>query len=277
MNAPAGSLAPLSTLDAPMGGQIGYRVFGSEGDWLVLIHGWCGNAEHWNGIAPELGRDHRVLAVSHPGFGGMLPPPPAGQTVRAMGAAIAHLLAHLGIEAATLIGHSMGGPIMTEVAIIAPERVRALIGLDTLTDRDYYGRVPDDELVRRHEEFAADYAGRMRAMIDAIVHPSTDEAMRQSITHSMIASAPAAFALDVKDDLFAWDAEERWPLVACPAVMLNSAWVAQLADPTPMDCFSSTDVVEYDSGHFPMIEAPVMIVEKLRTCLATLVYPLTTH
>jgi len=203
----------------------------------------------------------------------MLPPPPAGQTIRAMGAAVAHLLDYLGIEGATLIGHSMGGPIMTEVAIIAPERVRALIGLDTLTDRDYYGRVPADELLRRHAEFAADYAGRMRAMIDIIAHPSTHEAMRQAVTDDMIASAPATFALDVKDDLFAWDAEERWPLVSCPAIMLNSTWVARLADPKPMPCFSGIDVVEYDSGHFPMIEAPAMIVEKLRSCLATLVYP----
>jgi pimeloyl-ACP methyl ester carboxylesterase len=277
MNISTRNIAPLSTLDAPMGGQIGYRVSGSEGDWLVLIHGWCGNAEHWNEIAPELARDHRVLAVSHPGFGGMLPPPPAGQTIRAMGAAVAHLLTHLGIEDATLIGHSMGGPIMTEVAIIAPDRVKALIGLDTLTDRDYYGRVPDDELRRRHEEFAADYAGRMRAMIDIIVHPSTDEAVRQSITDDMIASAPPNFALDVKDDLFAWNAEERWPLVTCPAVMLNSVWVARLADPKPMACFSGTRVVEYDSGHFPMIEAPVMIVEKLRTCISELVYPKSTY
>lgn len=273
MSGSISSLAPLAVLEAPMGGQIGYRVFGTHGDWLVLIHGWCGNADHWNVIAPELARDHRVLAVSHPGFGGMLAPPPAGQAIRAMGAAIAHLLAHLGIDGATLIGHSMGGPIMTEVTIIAPDRVRALIGLDTLTDRDYYGRVPDEKIIKRHQEFAEDYAGRMRAMIDIIVHPSTNEAIRQAITDDMVASAPSTFALDVKDDLFAWNAEERWPLVTCPAVMLNSTWVATLAHPDAMPCFSSTAIIEYDSGHFPMIEAPVMIVEKLRTCLAMLVYP----
>ncbi|MFP5077957.1 alpha/beta fold hydrolase [Rhizobium sp. YIM 134829] len=266
--------APLATLEAPMGGQIGYRLFGTEGDWLVLIHGWCGNAEHWNAIAPELARDHRVLAVSHPGFGGMRPPPTAGQTIQAMGAAVAHVMTNLGIVDAILIGHSMGGPIMTEVAIIAPERVKALLGLDTLTDRDYYGRVPHDEIVRRHEDFASDYQGCMRAMIDRIVHPSTDEGLRQMITDAMIASAPASFALDVKDDLFGWDAETRWPLVTCPAVILNSTWVARLADPEPMACFAETLVRDYDSGHFPMVEAPAMIVEKLRSCLGELVYPI---
>lgn len=267
-----GPIRNLATLDAPMGGRIGYRTFGTSGDWLVLVHGWCGNADHWNVIAPELAREHRILAVSHPGFGGMTAPPRSSQTIHAMGTAVAHLLGHLSIDGATLIGHSMGGPIMTEVAIIAPDRVKALIGLDTLTDRDYYGRLPDDAIRRRHEDFASDYAGRMRTMIDNIAHPSTGEATRQEISDGMVASAPADFALDVKDDLFVWNAEERWPLVTCPALMLNSTWVARLAHPDPMPCFSDTDVVEYDSGHFPMVEAPAMIVEKLRACLARLVY-----
>lgn len=266
------AFAPLATLDAPMGGQIGYRIFGTGGDWLVLIHGWCGNADHWTAIAPELASEHRILAVSHPGFGGMAAPPQNGHTIQGMGAAVKHVLAHLDIDDAILIGHSMGGPIMTEVAILAPKRIKALIGLDTLTDRDYYGRIPDDEITRRHDDFAADYAGRMRVMIDNIVHPSTTEAMRQTISDGMVASAPADFALDVKDDLFAWNAEERWPLVTCPALMLNSTWVARLASPDTMPCFSETEIIEYDSGHFPMLEAPAMIVEKLRTCIDRLVY-----
>lgn len=261
----------LEMLNAPMGGRVGYRTVG-DGDWLVLVHGWCGNADIWNPIVPALARDYRTLALTLPGFGGMPPPPKEAQTIGAMGAAVAHVLAHLGIDGAVLVGHSMGGPVVTEAAILAPERIGALMGLDTLTDRDYYGRVPDAEIARRHADFATDYTGRMRGMIDNIVHPDTPETLRQSITDDMVSAAPMKFALDVKDRLFAWDAEERWPLVACPAVMLNSTWVARRAHPEPMGCFAATEVIPYDSGHFPMIEAPAMIVEKLKTCLAGRVY-----
>lgn len=76
-------LPPLETLDAPMGGSIGYRALGSGG-WLVLVHGWCGTADIWNPIVPALVRDYRILAVTLPGFGGMAPPPEAGRTIRAM-------------------------------------------------------------------------------------------------------------------------------------------------------------------------------------------------
>ena len=261
----------LITLPAPMGGRIGYRIFGSAGPWLLLIHGWCGSAEQWRRIAPELSCDRRVLVLSLPGFGGMIPPQQAGTTMTAMGAAVVCLLEHLAIEDAILVGHSMGGPIMTEASILAPGRVKALIGLDTLTDREYYGRVANAEIARRRQVFESDYAGCMRVMIDNITHPSTSNALRQAIVDDMLASAPSGFALDVRDQLLAWDAEERWPLVSHPALLINSSWVARLAHPDAMPCFKQTEVVEYDSGHFPMVEAPRMIVEKLRQCLDRLV------
>ncbi|MFB9949597.1 alpha/beta fold hydrolase [Rhizobium puerariae] len=262
----------LLLLDAPSGGQIGCRTFGDTGDWLVLIHGWCGSAGHWDVIAPRLARDFRVLVVSHPGFGGMSPPPRSGQTVSAMGGAVAHVLDSLDIPGAILIGHSMGGPIATETAIAAPGRVAAVLGLDTLSDRGYYGPVPDAEIRRRREDFLVDYPVRMRAMVDMIVHPTTGEAMRAHITQGMLAAAPPDFALNVKDDLFAWNAEDRWPLVTCPKMLLNSPYVARLAHPDPMPCFAETPVDTYDSGHFPMPESPSMIVDKIRSCIASMVY-----
>jgi pimeloyl-ACP methyl ester carboxylesterase len=264
-------LYPLETLDAPRGGAIGYHTFGS-GSWLVLVHGWCGNADIWNPILPALAQNFRVLSVTLPGFGGMAAAPEGGRTIGAMGAAVSHMLAHLGIDDAVLVGHSMGGPVMTEAAIAAPDRVRALLGLDTMTDREYYGRVPDEEIARRHADFASDYTGRMRAMIDSITHPRTSALQRAAIVDGMVTAAPMDYALDVRDQLFAWDAEARWPLVRCPALMLNSTWVARLDHPRPMDCLAATKVVSYDCGHFPMVESPAMIVEKLKSCIDMLVY-----
>lgn len=187
-----------------------------------------------------------------------------------MGLAVAHVLSRLDIKDAILIGHSMGGPISTEIAIAVPERIAGVIGLDTLSDRGYYGRVPDGEIRRRHDEFAKDYTGIMRQMVNDIVHPTTGEELRVLLTQGMLAAARPDFALDVKDDLFLWNAEDRWPMVSSPKMLLNSPWVARLADPEPMPCFAATRIENYESGHFPMIEAPVMIVEKLKTCIAWL-------
>lgn len=256
---------PLEALDAPFGGRLGYRVVGTAGSWAVLIHGWCGSAGIWDEIVPPLAETGRVLVVSLPGFGGMAPPLSGSGTIRAMGAAVARVLDHLGVSGATLVGHSMGGPVATEVAIASPSRIGAVLGLDTLSDRTYYGHVPDQEIRRRHDEFLADYPGRMRSMVDDIVHPTTGEALRRSITDAMLTAAPPSFALEVRNDLFAWDVEQRWPLVTCPAALLNSPLVARLAEAEPIPCLATTPVDTYESGHFPMLEAPGLLNEKLRS------------
>lgn len=257
---------------APDGGDIGYRVLGDSGRWLVLIHGWCGGAEHWALVAPNLARAARVLVVTLPGFGGMAAAPAAGRTIAALGAAVADLLVAVDVSDAVLIGHSMGGPVAVEAALAAPERVGALLGLDTLSDRGYYGRVPEAEIRRRRAEMAADYAGGMRAMVDRIVHPTTDAVLRARITAGLLASAAPDVALDVKDSLFAWDVAARWPLLTCRAMLLNSTHVAALADPDALPCLAATPIVPYDSGHFPMLESPSMIVEKIGHCIDGLVY-----
>lgn len=259
-----------NALRAPEGGEIGFAVAG-EGDWLVLIHGWCGSAAHWNALLPDLAADHRVLTVTLPGFGGMSAPPKQGRTIRAMAAAVSAVLDRVEAQNATLVGHSMGGPIATEVALSSSRPVAALLGLDTLSDRGYYGRQTPREIARRRRQFESDYSARMREMVDLIVHPSTPETIRQEIAAGM-AATPAQFALDVKDDLFAWDAEARWPLVPCPALLLNSPHVARLADPAAMPCFAETEIAHYDSGHFPMIEAPALLLPVLRQCLSRLAY-----
>ena len=259
-------MTPLETLEAPFGGRIGYRVVGTAGRWTVLIHGWCGSAAVWDDIVPALAEDGRVLAVSLPGFGGMAPPPSGAETIGAMGAAVAHALDHLDVSGATLVGHSLGGPVATEVAIASPSRTGAVLGLDTLSDRTYYGRVPDHEIRRRCDDFLVDYPGRMRSMVDAIVHPTTRAALRRSITDAMLAAASPFFALHVRNDLLAWDVEQRWPLVTCAAILLNSPLLTRLAEADPIPCLATTPVDTYDSGHFPMLEAPNLLNEKMRSC-----------
>src|SRR5262245_58619613 len=46
--------------------KIHYLTQGEAGSWVVLVHGYSGNAEgNWfaNGIAPELAKKHRVVAI----------------------------------------------------------------------------------------------------------------------------------------------------------------------------------------------------------------------
>ena len=108
--------------------QVRYLDYGS-GPAVVLLHGMAASWQWWLENIPELGRHHRVIAVDLPGFGHSEPlPAPAEMATHAR--TVLDLLAQLGIESATVSGHSMGGLVALEMFLADPRRVRSLILVD---------------------------------------------------------------------------------------------------------------------------------------------------
>lgn len=108
------------------GAKVHYIDEGS-GPAVILIHGFAGSTFSWRLVIPDLAKTHRVIAVDLPGFGfsdrGLdVDYSHTGQAER-----IVALMDLLGIERATLIGHSMGGAIAQRVASRHPGRVARLI------------------------------------------------------------------------------------------------------------------------------------------------------
>jgi pimeloyl-ACP methyl ester carboxylesterase len=99
-----------------------------EGPPLLLLHGLAASARWWQPNIPALARSFRVTAIDLPGFGTshrmahfVLREVP-GQVVRAMD--------ELGIERASIIGHSMGGLVAGGIAADYPDRVERLVLVD---------------------------------------------------------------------------------------------------------------------------------------------------
>jgi epoxide hydrolase 4 len=99
----------------------------ADGPPIVLVHGWAVTAYLWrHNILPLAAAGHRVVACDLPGHGlSDAPDAPGSYTIERF-AVVLELLDALGIERATIAGQSMGGKIVTRLALNAPERVRAL-------------------------------------------------------------------------------------------------------------------------------------------------------
>ena len=94
----------------------------------VLVHGAWHGAWCWHRVVPLLeGAGHRVLTPELPGHGRDLTPVHA-LSLAAYATAIANVLATAG-EAVVLVGHSLGGMVITQAAEAAPDRVHALVYL----------------------------------------------------------------------------------------------------------------------------------------------------
>ena len=93
---------------------------------LVFVHGLSGCWENWLEQLPVMAREHRVVTLDLPGFG-YSPMPSEKITISGYARLLDALLGQLGIDAAAVVGNSMGGFIAAELAIAFPQRVERLV------------------------------------------------------------------------------------------------------------------------------------------------------
>ncbi|MFC4119681.1 alpha/beta fold hydrolase [Nonomuraea zeae] len=116
---------------ADVGGNI--RIFytdDGDGPPLLLVHGWGTDSHQWSWHIDALAAaGHRVIAADLRGHG-YSSVPLTGNTPRLMAADLAGLLDVLGVPEVVAVGHSMGGQVVSILAVEHPDRVRALVTLD---------------------------------------------------------------------------------------------------------------------------------------------------
>jgi pimeloyl-ACP methyl ester carboxylesterase len=106
------------------GHQVVYRVAG-DGPPVVLIHGMVNASRHWSAVAERLAEHHLVIAPDLIGHGDSATPR-GDYSLGAHASVIRDLLSALGIERATMVGHSLGGGIAMVYFWQFPERVERL-------------------------------------------------------------------------------------------------------------------------------------------------------
>jgi pimeloyl-ACP methyl ester carboxylesterase len=96
---------------------------------LLLVHGWGADSHQWVQHIPTLARRDRVVAVDLRGHG-YSSAAESGNTPRQMADDLVGLCAALGVDSVVAIGHSMGGQVVSHLAVEHPDLVRALIAID---------------------------------------------------------------------------------------------------------------------------------------------------
>ena len=124
--------------------NVSYQVAG-EGDVVLLLHGWGGEAASFQPVFEWLAQSHKVYALDLPGFGKSQIPLTAWDTSDYAQFVMAFLKKFC-IRKAHLIGHSFGGRISIILSAEHPETVDKLILVDSAGIRPprttrYYLRV----------------------------------------------------------------------------------------------------------------------------------------
>ena len=98
----------------------------ANGPDFVLVHGYFGGAGLWEKQLPVFSQEFRCVAPNLAGFGDSAELR-APDTIDGHARQVLHTLDQLGIGRFHLLGHSMGGMVVQQMAAIAPERIEKLV------------------------------------------------------------------------------------------------------------------------------------------------------
>src|SRR6266513_3940002 len=102
-----------------------YRIAGS-GPPVVLIHGMVNSSRHWEQVAVRLAHNYTVIAPDLIGHGDSATPR-GDYSLGAHAAVIRDLLAAIGVDSATIVGHSLGGGVAMQFFYQFPQRTERLV------------------------------------------------------------------------------------------------------------------------------------------------------
>jgi haloacetate dehalogenase len=276
-------------------GSTRYRPgIAGRGDAVLLLHGFPQTHYCWHLVAPGLMTDHTVVVCDLKGYGESRSDPggPLGEgySNRDRAAELVEVMARLGFERFSVVGHDRGGRVAYRMALDHPEEVERLAVLNIVPAIEQFERMTMDAaleyypfiLLAQPAPFpervvgaSADYFVRYAlatwpATPDAIEPEATERyvrAVNPETLPGICADYRASFHIDRVQD--AADRDEA-RTIRCPVLVHWGAEEDAMSD-GPLGIWRRwADAVEggpLPSGHFIPEEAPEELLGSLRSFL----------
>lgn len=107
------------------GFEMYYETVG-EGEPLLLVHGWSGNADYFEPLLAELSSHYRLIIPELRGHGRSTNPD-GTFTIQQAASDVSALLEHLGLQGVHALGASAGGLTLLRMSIEEPEVLESMI------------------------------------------------------------------------------------------------------------------------------------------------------
>jgi len=246
-----------------------YLTVGSGDHHVLAIHGWFGSARGWSSFPEFIDPSAFTYAfMDLRGYGGRKDV--AGEfTVDEVAADVLAVADDLGWDRFSVVGHSMGGKFAHRVLLAAPDRVRALVGLNPVPA----GATPFDEQGWALFSGAADNPGNRAAIIDFTTgNKLTKTFINGVVQHSLDNSTVEAFAAYLqawaRSDFSAQAKVDTATPVKLIVGVNDPALSADVMEQTWRVFFPEAELtILPDAGHYPMFESPVSLATSIEEFL----------
>ncbi|HET6564607.1 MAG TPA: alpha/beta hydrolase [Xanthomonadales bacterium] len=245
--------AELTARDAVSldGTEIAYVEGGSGAVTIVFVHGWTCDKSYWAEQLPVFAEKYRVIAVDLAGHGDS----GLGRANYSMQGFGADVVAAVGDEGqVVLVGHSMGGPVILQAALLLGDRVEGLVAVDTL--RDVSPPITSEEQIRAQvAPLEQDYDAVAGQFLASMFLENSDPELQRKITADMLAT-DRVVGVDAVRGMMQSDTGAALDALTAPLVLINSTYrptnltaVAAHHPDTQLELMEGV-------GHFVMMEDP---------------------
>ena len=200
-------------------GQVHYRICG-EGTPILLAHQSPSSSEMFTKAYPLLaGHGFQAIGVDTPGFG-MSDVPPSPPTVSDFGDALGHVMDHLGLDQAHLLGHHTGAGNVADFAFRNPDRAASVIlnGPPIFTAEERAEPRPYLEPMAKQPD-GSHLVARWDRRIAATVGWTDIDAMHRGVVWTLVAGDTWWYGHAAA---FAYDMEPAFMGLSCPTLILTN-------------------------------------------------------
>lgn len=236
---------------------------------VLVVHGWFGSARGWGSFPDFIDPSaYTYVFMDLRGYGDRMRT--AGEfTVDEVAADALAVADDLGWDRFSLVGHSMGAKFAHRVLLQAPDRVRALVGLNPVPA----GATPFDEPGWALFSGAPEHPGNRAAIIDFTTgNKLTKTFINGMVQHSLDTSSVEAFAAYLqawaKSDFTAEAKVDTATPVKLIVGVNDPALSADVMEQTWRVFFPDAELtILPDAGHYPMFESPVSLATSIEEFL----------
>ncbi len=249
--------------------KIEYDICGAGDVTVLLIHGWCIDRSFWDKQREVLCEQYQVVTLDLPGHGN------SGKnrsswSIEEYGQDVASLIDKLNLNNVVLVGHSMGGDIMLEAALLQKNKVVGLVGIDNFKGAG----IPADSVTQAQitgfmNYLRADFQGAIDVFSSQYLFSNqTDSTSKLKILKSLHA-ADTIMAVEALQSVFDYAHQE---IPALSALNIKLYLINSDVTPTVVTHLKeqsiSFEVIDIaGTGHYPMIEKPLVFNRLLLSTL----------
>lgn len=249
------------------GVPIHYTVQGKGDPALVFIHCWSCDRHLWDNQVSVFAKNHRVLTIDLPGHGESDKERKVW-SIASFGDDVTRVVTKLGLKRVILVGSSMGGPVALEATRRMPERVVAIVPVDTLHNVD--DKLPAEQVDNVLKQLRADYKGAMAGLMNQMLFaPSTPTAVKNRVI-AEATSRPPEIAIGILEAVLAYDSAVALREIKVPIRAINADLNATNVEVNRKYAPQFEVVLMKGVGHYPMLEDPARFNQLLADFLRDL-------